>query len=97
MCDVINSEIFMQFSETKVETNTLHFLATLRCSLNENERQSATVLRETQSIAAAIKCSGNLILIYLVYTKSNVYLLSKDVDPCKKQIEPSNRDTKRSD
>ena len=57
---------------------TLHFLATLRCSLNENERQSATVLNimgDTKYIAAAIKCSGNLMLIYLVYTKSNDYLL----------------------
>ncbi len=78
MYDVINSEIFRQFNETKVETYTLHFLAALRCSLNENERQSATVLNaiwETQSIAAAIKCSGNLMLIYIVYTKSNDYLL----------------------
>ncbi len=56
------------------------------------KRQSATVWKTkcyrtkrwvTQSVAAAIQ---NLMSTY-----------SEDVDPCKQQIEPSNRDTKRTD
>ena len=68
MCDVINSEIFRQFNETKVETNTLHFLATLRCSLNENERQNATVLNAMRD--TKYRCRHKML------RKSNVNLFS---------------------